>query len=61
MSHSSARTSSFALASGREPRSGGEQLYKADYPRAIDRYIDFFGERTPPAGSQGDSVLLALA
>jgi hypothetical protein len=27
-----------------EPPIGRELLYKVDYPRCIDRYIDFFGD-----------------
>ena len=40
-------------------------LYKADYPRAIDRYIDFFGDGallTDAAGDRcGDLLLESLA
>jgi hypothetical protein len=40
-------------------------LYKADYPRAIDRYIDFFGEGallTDTGGDRcGDLLLESLA
>jgi len=39
-------------------------LYKADYPRRIDRYIDFFGAATPPRETPdhgGELVLEFLA
>ena len=39
MAHS---TAVHAVAPG--ARSTGDVLYKADHPRAIDRYIDFFGD-----------------
>ena len=41
-----------------------DPLYKADYPRAIDRYIDFFGEGVllTDAGDRcGDLLLESLA
>ena len=40
-------------------------LYKTDYPRAIDRHIDFFGDRTAQAQVEaeggGEVVLESLA
>ena len=39
-------------------------LYKADYPRRIDRYVDFFGTGAPPremADHSGELVLEFLA
>jgi hypothetical protein len=42
-----------------------EQLYKADHPRSIDRYIDFFGDGAPRAEADadrsGELVLESLA
>jgi hypothetical protein len=46
------------------PPAGGEWLYKADHPRAIDRYIDFFGDsrRAREAGDRcGELFLESLA
>lgn len=31
-----------------------EQLYKADHPRPVDRYIDFFGDGAPRAEAEAD-------
>lgn len=45
MSHSIVVTPSVAASSyWRERRPACELFYKPDHPRAIDRYIDFFGE-----------------
>ena len=41
-------------------RDARDRLYKADYPRRIDRYIDFFGTGAPPrerADRSGELVL----
>jgi hypothetical protein len=41
-----------------------EWLYKADYPRAIDEYIDFFGDGEPAEVARdrcGDLFLESLA
>ena len=40
------QTIAIAPAHGCEPI-GRELLYKVDYPRCIDRYIDFFGDGVP--------------
>lgn len=45
-------------------RAARDWLYKADYPRRIDRYIDFFGTGAPPretADRCGELVLELLA
>ena len=49
---------------GSELRGGREMLYKADHPRGIDRYIDFFGDDQPAEASLdrcGDVLLESLA
>jgi hypothetical protein len=39
---------------------GAEWLYKTDYPRRIDRYIDFFGTGLPRAGLPTNDQPLVL-
>jgi hypothetical protein len=43
MAHSTT-THATAPAATSEPATPRDVLYKADHPRAIDRYIDFFGD-----------------
>ena len=48
----------------RAARDARDWLYKADYPRRIDRSIDFFGTGAPPretADRSGELVLEFLA
>jgi hypothetical protein len=57
----------FAAPSARvdDPRRAREVLYKSDYPRGIDRYIDFFGDGAPgvvgAADRCGEALLECLA
>ena len=41
-------------AAGYEPRGARELLYKADHPRGVDRYIDFFGDGPPAVEASAD-------
>jgi hypothetical protein len=55
---------SMAPAPAREVGSVRPMLYKADYPRAIDRHIDFFGGGAPRGDVTdrcGDLFLESLA
>ena len=44
MAHSTAVHAVAAVRLTVSPAEGRDLLYKADHPRAIDRYIDFFGD-----------------
>lgn len=44
MAHSTALHAVAASSFAESPAEGRDVLYKADHPRAIDRYIDFFGD-----------------
>jgi len=47
-----------APAHGCEPPSGRELLYKVDHPRCVDRYIDFFGDRSEAGADRCGEVFL---
>jgi hypothetical protein len=44
MAHSTAVHAVAVVGLGASPAEASDLLYKADHPRAIDRYIDFFGD-----------------
>jgi len=50
---------------GYQPHGGRELFYKADHPRGVDRYIDFFGDGTlgveASADCCGEVLLESLA
>lgn len=50
---------------GYEPRGARDLFYKADHPRSIDHYIDFFGDGAPgvepTADLCGEALLASLA
>ena len=54
MGHSNAREI-IAIGAARDAR---HRLYKADYPRRIDQYIDFFGTGAPRREADRSSELL---
>jgi hypothetical protein len=35
----------------------GQDLFKTDHPRAIDRHIDYFGTDEPPGAAEPDGAL----
>ena len=65
MAHATAVSASpSALVRELHDGAGREVLYKADRPRAIDRYIDFFGDGVERAGVDdrcGELFLESLA
>ena len=44
MAHSTAADAVAPMARSRSTADACDLLYKADHPRAVDRYIDFFGD-----------------
>lgn len=64
MAHATAVHAVAAVASTASPVEGRDLLYKADRPRVIDRYIDFFGNGGLSEGADdgcGDLFLESLA
>jgi len=50
-----------AASARRRGRAAPRHLFKADRPRAIDRYIDYFGDRSWGDDVCGERLLDALA
>jgi hypothetical protein len=64
MAHSTAVYAVAAVRVTVSPAEARDQLYKADHPRGIDRYIDFFGDgvlREDSGDGCGELFLESLA